>query len=77
MYVQGNPALHSEFLIITPLMVLVENGLNSEQVSLKKTIYIENCILVIKQLVLTRVVLISSGLYSGTLMYYAAGTSQH
>ena len=57
-------------------MVLVENGLNSDQVSLR-LIYIENCISVLKQVVLlVRVVLILSGhnililggLYSRTLL---------
>ena len=51
-------------------MVLVRNGLNSEQVLLMRPIYIENCILVLKQVVLiARVVLILSGLYSGILLY--------
>ena len=55
----------NEFLIIRPPIVLVESGLLSEQVSLLRPICIENCILVLKQLVLiVKVVLISSGLYS-------------
>ena len=50
-------------------MVPVESGLNSEQVPLMRPIYIENCILVLKKVALiVRVVLISSGLYSGTLL---------
>ena len=51
-------------------MVLVKSGLNnSEQVSLMRPIYIENWILVLKQVVLiARIVLISSGLYRGTLL---------
>ena len=50
-------------------MVLVESGLNSEQVSLTKPIYIEKWILVMKQVVLiVRVVLILSGLYNETLL---------
>ena len=61
---------YSEVLIIRPSMVLVESGLNSEQVSLMSVIYIEKCILVLKQVVLiARVVLILSGLYSGILLY--------
>ena len=48
-------------LIIRPPMVLVEKGLNSKQVPL---------MLVLKQMVLiAKVVLISSGLYSRTLLY--------
>ena len=46
-------------LLIRPLKVLVKSGLNSEQVSLMRPIYIEKCILVKKQVVLiARVVLI-------------------
>ena len=57
-------------------MVLVENGLNSEEVSLMRPIYIENCILVLKEMVLiVRMVLISSGLYSVTLLYFFSDTS--
>ena len=60
---------YSEATTIRPPLLLIESGLNSEQVSLMKTIYIENCILVLKQVVLVaRVVLISSGLNSGTLL---------
>ena len=56
--------MYSEVPLITPPMVVVESGLNSEQVSSMKPICIENCILVLKQVVLiVRVVLISSGLY--------------
>ena len=48
-------------------MVLAESGLNTEQVSLMMPIYIEKCILVLKQVVLIeRVVLILGGLYSKT-----------
>ena len=51
-------------------MVPVKSGLDSEQVSLLRPIYIEKCILVLKQVVLIAVmVFISSGLYSRTLMY--------
>ena len=51
--------------LIKPPMVLVERGLNSEQVSLIKPIYIENCILVLKQVVLiTRVVFIAELYYN-------------
>ena len=61
---------YSEVPIIRPPKVLVENGHNSEQVSLMRPIYIENCILVLKQVVLmARVVLISNGLNSQTLLY--------
>ena len=51
-------------------MVLVESGLNySEQVSLLRPIYTENCILILKQVVIiARMVLILGGLYSGTLL---------
>ena len=50
-------------------MVLFDSGLNSEQFSLMRPIYIENCFLVLKQVVLiARMVLISSGLYKGTLL---------
>ena len=50
-------------------MVLVKSDLNSEQVSLMRPIYIEKYILVMKQVVLVaRMVLISRGLYSGTLL---------
>ena len=53
--------------IIRPPMVLVENGLNSEQVSLMR--HIENGILVLKQVAfIVRMVLISCGFYSGTLL---------
>ena len=53
-------------------MVLAENGLNSEQVSLMRPNYIKKYILVLKQVVLIeRVVLILSGLYSGTLLYFS------
>ena len=51
-------------------MEFVERCLNIEQVSLMRPISIENCILVLKQVVLiARVVLTSSGLYIGTLLY--------
>ena len=51
-------------------MVLVESRLNNEQVSLTRPIYIEMRILVQKLVVLiVRVVLTSSGLYIGTLLY--------
>ena len=52
-----------------PPLVYVECGHNTEQVSLIRPIYIEKCILVLKQVVLiARVVLILSGLNSGTLL---------
>ena len=51
-------------------MVLVESCLNSEQVSLMRSNYLEKYILVLKQVVIiAKVVLIWSGLYSGTLLY--------
>ena len=52
-------------------MVQIESGLNCEvQVLLMRPIYIVKGILVLIQVVLiARVVLISSGLYSGTLPY--------
>ena len=51
-------------------MVLVQSGLNNEQVSLVKPIYIEKYILVLKQVVLlARVVLISNGPHRGILLY--------
>ena len=62
---------YSEVPIIIP-MVLVEFGLNKEQVSLilMRPIHFKNCILVLKQVVLiSRVVLIMSGLNCGTLLY--------
>ena len=60
---------YSEVPIIRPQMTLVESGLNSEQVSLMRPIYIEKMHFVQKHLVLiARMVLISSGLYSGTLL---------
>ena len=39
---------YSEVPIIRPPMILVESGLNDEQVLLMKPIYIEKCILVLK-----------------------------
>ena len=55
--------LFKEVPIIRPPMVLVESGLNNEQVSLMRPIYIENCISVLKQVILiARVVFISGGL---------------
>ena len=57
--------------ITRPPMVLLESCLNSDQVSLMRPIYIENCIMELKQVVLiARVVFILSGLYNGTLLYY-------
>ena len=54
-------------------MTLVESGFNSEQVSLMRPFDIEKCVLVLKQVVLiARVILISKGLYSGTLLYNLA-----
>ena len=51
-------------------MVLGERGLDSEPDSLMRPNYIEKCTLVLKQVVLiARMVLIMSGLYSGTLLY--------
>ena len=53
-----------------PPIVLDKIGLNSKQVSLMRPIYIEKCILVLKQVVLiARMVLFLSGLFSGTLLY--------
>ena len=61
---------YSEIPIIRPPTVLVKSGLDSEQVSLMRPIFIENFILVLKQVVLiARVVLILSGLNSGTSLY--------
>ena len=66
-------SIYSGDPIIRPPMVLVESGLNiqcSDQVSLMRPIYIENCISVLKQVVLiARVALIASGLYSRTSLY--------
>ena len=63
--------LYYSEVLLRPQIVLVESGLNSDQVSLTRPIYIEKCILVQKQVVLiVRVVLIWSGLYSGTLQYF-------
>ena len=42
----------SEVPIVRPPLVLVESGLNSEQVSLMRAIYFGKCILVLKQVVL-------------------------
>ena len=39
-------------------MVLVENGLNSEQVSLMRPNYIEKCILVLERMVLIAMVVL-------------------
>ena len=50
-------------------MVLVESGRNIEQVSLMMPNCIENCISVMKMVLIERVNLFSSGLYSGTLLY--------
>ena len=50
-------------------MVLIESGINNVQISLMRTINIEKCSLVLKEVVLIeRVVLISSGLNKGTLL---------
>ena len=43
---------YSEVPIIRPPMVLVDSDLNSEQVSKMRPIYIENCFLELKQVVL-------------------------
>ena len=52
-------SIYSEVPIIRPPGVLVGSGLNSEQVSLRRPIYIEKYILVMKQVILlARVVLI-------------------
>ena len=52
---QGNKNhRYSEVLLIRLPMVLVENGLNNEQVTYMRHIYIENCILVLKQVVFIR-----------------------
>ena len=52
-----------------PPIALVESGINSGQVSLMRPVCIENCISVMKQVVLiARVVSILSGLYSETLL---------
>ena len=51
-------------------MVLVESDLNNEQVSLKRRIYTEKCIFVLKQVdLVARVIFISGGRYSGTSQY--------
>ena len=51
-------------------MVLVESGLNSEQVSLMTPILNEKCFLVLKLVVLIeRTFLITGGLYFGTLLH--------
>ena len=56
--------------LVKPPMVLVESGLNSEYASLMSPIYIENCILVFKQVVLiAKVALISSGRNNGSVQY--------
>ena len=56
---------YSKVPIIRTPMVLVESGLNTEQVC----IYTDKCISVLKQVVLiVRMVLILSGLYWGTLL---------
>ena len=56
---------YSKVPIIRPLIVLVESDLNNGQLSLMRPIYIENCMLILKQVVLIgRIVLISSGLNS-------------
>ena len=58
---------YSEVLIIRPLMVHVENGLNSEQVSIMRPINIEKYMLVLRRLVfIVMVVFILSGLYNKT-----------
>ena len=55
---------------MTTIVTHVESGLNSEHVLLMSFIYTENCILVLKQMVLiSRVVLILSGLNRGTSLY--------
>ena len=41
--------MYSEYPIIRPLMVLVESGLNSEQVSLMSLIYVEKMYLLMKK----------------------------
>ena len=43
---------YSEVPVIRPPLVLVESGLNSDQVSLMRPVYIEKCILVLKEVVL-------------------------
>ena len=65
--------MYSEVRIIRPPMVLVESGLNSEQVSLIRPICTEIYILVLNQvvLILARAILILGGLYCRTLPYYA------
>ena len=61
---------YGEVPIIGPPMVLVEGGLNSEQVSLMRPIYTEKCILVLKQVILiARVILIIAELYSITNLF--------
>ena len=51
-------------------MVLAESGLNNENISLIRPIYIEKFFLVLQQVVLiAREVLILSGLYRRTLLY--------
>ena len=49
-------------------MVIVEYGLNKEQVSCERPNYIEQCILVFKVVLIVRVFLISSGIYIETLL---------
>ena len=56
---------YREIPIIRPPMVLIESGINNEQVSLMRPICTENCISVLKQVVLLgSVVLISNVVYS-------------
>ena len=46
-------------------MVLVQSGLNNEQVLLMRSMYIEKCILALKHVVsIAKIVLISSGLFA-------------
>ena len=60
--------MYSQVPPLRPQLELVESGLNREQASFSRSIFIEEYILLQKQVVLiVRVILTSSGLYSGTL----------
>ena len=61
--------IYSKVPIIGPPIVPVKSGLDSEQVSLMSPIYIDNCILVLKQVGSKDwVVLISGGLFRGGIL---------
>ena len=55
----------SQICMLKPPMVLEESGLISVQVSLMRPIYIEKCILVLKQVVLIMMMLTFSDVDSG------------